>query len=81
MFADFSGFTRENLMQQCASVDPDGIALPLFLLLPFPGVALIFPTWMFSQPDTFSWLQPKPVEGACAFVALDQISRGGKSEV
>lgn len=79
----FSGFTRENLMQPF--FDPDGIALPLFyfffLLLPFPGVALMVPTWMFSQSDTSSWLRPPPVEGACAFVALDQISRGGESEI
>lgn len=52
-----------------------------FLLLPFPGVALMVPTWMFSQPDTFSWLRPPPVEGACALVAPAQISRGGESEI
>lgn len=81
MLADFSGFTREIFTQPF--FDPDGLALPtffffFFLLLPFPGVALMVPTWMFSQPDTSSWLRPPPVEGA---VAPAQVSRGGESEI
>lgn len=50
-----SGLTSENLIHFFSYFNPDGITL-LVLLLPFPGIALMFPTWAFSRPHTFCWL-------------------------
>lgn len=46
---------RKSLMHLFSCWDPDGITLP-FLLLPFPGIGLMSPTWTLSRPHVFLWL-------------------------
>lgn len=50
-----SAAAEKPLMHLFSCWDPDGITLP-FLLLPFPGIGLMSPTWTLSRPHVFLWL-------------------------
>lgn len=78
----FFSSSRKNpqkpLMRLFSCWDPDGITLP-FLLLPFPGIGLMSPTWTLSRPHVFLWL-PALSDSCVSLRLLAHFSACGETE-